>query len=236
MILLSTTAHPCLPASSSNVALALPDVRRRALASATVVDHDRCWRREDLSSVACDAGAVIGKASRGPVATADLTRRSADERGADALTMRRIAERLGIRAPSLHKHPPDKATLEAAVIATGLEDLAAALDTAADAAPEPLSALAGAYREFALAHPHLYLLMTTRPLPRDRLPAGVEDHAAGPVLRATGDRARARAFRAFGHGMVTLELAGRSPDADLAAAWQAGVSSFERRNKPVDAA
>jgi AcrR family transcriptional regulator len=39
--------------------------------------------------------------------------------------MRRLAERLGIRAPSLYKHLPDKAALEAAIIATGFEDAAA---------------------------------------------------------------------------------------------------------------
>jgi AcrR family transcriptional regulator len=156
-----------------------------------------------------------------------------DEHGTDALTMRRLAERLGIRAPSLYKHVPDKATLEVAIIATGLEDLAAALETAADTAAESLAVLAQAYRAFARAHPHLYLLMTNRPLPRHRLPAGVEDRAAAPVLRATGDPAQARAFWAFGHGMVTLELAGRfPPDADLDAAWQAGVTSFGRPHGP----
>jgi AcrR family transcriptional regulator len=151
-----------------------------------------------------------------------------DEHGADALTMRRLAERLGIRAPSLYKHLPDKAALEVAVIATGLEDLAVALEEARHAAAEPAAALATAYRAFALAHPHLYLLMTNRPLPRERLPAGVEDRAAAPVLRAVGNPARARAFWAFAHGMVVLELAGRFPsDADLDTAWQAGIDAFQ---------
>jgi AcrR family transcriptional regulator len=150
-----------------------------------------------------------------------------DEHGAESLTMRRLADQLGIRAPSLYKHLPDKAALEAAVIASGLEDLAEELSAAVESAAEPLSALATAYRGFALAHPHLYLLITNRPLPRDRLPAGVEDRAAAPLLRATGDRALARAFWAFGHGLVALELAGRfPPDADLDAAWQAGIASF----------
>ena len=150
-----------------------------------------------------------------------------DEHGAESLTMRRLADQLGIRAPSLYKHVPDKAALEAAVIASGLEDLAGELAAAVESAAEPLSALAAAYRGFALAHPHLYLLITNRPLPRNRLPAGVEDRAAAPLLRATGDRALARAFWAFGHGLVTLELAGRfPPDADLDAAWQAGIASF----------
>lgn len=150
-----------------------------------------------------------------------------DSHGADALTMRRLAERIGVRAPSLYKHLPDKAALEAAVITTGLEDLAVVLEQTRRATAEPMAAMATAYREFALAHPHLYLLMTNRPLPRDRLPAGVEDRAAAPVLQAAGSPARARAFWAFAHGMVALELAGRfPPDADLDAAWRVGINAF----------
>jgi AcrR family transcriptional regulator len=151
-----------------------------------------------------------------------------DEHGADALTMRRLAERLGIRAPSLYKHLADKAALEIAVIATGLEDLAAALEKARHGAAEPTAALAAAYRAFALTHPHLYLLMTNRPLPRERLPAGLEDRAAAPVLHAVGDATRARALWAFAHGMVMLELAGRfPPEADLDDAWRAGINAFQ---------
>ena len=45
-----------------------------------------------------------------------------EEEGADALSMRRLAERLGIRAPSLYKHLVDKQALESAVIALGFED------------------------------------------------------------------------------------------------------------------
>jgi AcrR family transcriptional regulator len=151
-----------------------------------------------------------------------------DEHGPDALTMRRLAERLGIRAPSLYKHLPDKAALEVAVIATGLEDLAVILEEARYAVAEPLAALTAAYRAFARTHPHLYLLMTSRPLPREDLPAGVEERAAAPVLHAAGNLARARAFWAFAHGMVVLELAGRfPPDADLDTAWQAGVNAFQ---------
>ncbi|HEX8863019.1 MAG TPA: TetR/AcrR family transcriptional regulator [Actinomycetes bacterium] len=41
-----------------------------------------------------------------------------------------LAERLGIRAPSLYKHLPDKAALETAIIATGFEDTAAVLEEA----------------------------------------------------------------------------------------------------------
>jgi AcrR family transcriptional regulator len=155
-----------------------------------------------------------------------------EQEGAAALTMRRLAERLGIRAPSLYKHLPDKATLEAAIIATGFEDTAAALqaalDAALDAGAEPLAALAAAYRAFALDHPHVYRLMTDQPLRRDLLPAGVEDRAAAPLLRAAGDPDRARAVWAFAHGMIMLELARRFPaGADLDAAWQQGMTAFQ---------
>jgi len=165
-------------------------------------------------------------------------RRLLEEEGAGALTMRRLAEQLGIKAPSLYKHLPDKTALEAAIIATGLEEAAARFEQAVDSATTggdaagggaaAISALAAAYREFALAHPHLYRLMHNGPLPRQHLPAGVEDRAAAPVMRVAGSRARARALWAFAHGMVMLELDQRfPPDADLDAAWEAGITAFQ---------
>jgi len=179
-------------------------------------------------------------------------RRLLEEEGPEALTMRRLAERLGIRAPSLYKHLPDKAALEAAIIATGFEEAAAAFEAAVDGAAEgggqgahggaggtasdgagtgaggALPALAAAYRRFALAHPHLYRLMTNGPLPREHLPPGLEDRTAAPVLRAAASQARARAVWAFAHGMVMLELDHRFPaEADLDAAWRAGIGAFQ---------
>jgi AcrR family transcriptional regulator len=62
-------------------------------------------------------------------------RRLLEEEGPEALTMRRLADRLGIRAPSLYKHLPGKAALEAAIIATGPEESAAALEAAVTAPP-----------------------------------------------------------------------------------------------------
>jgi AcrR family transcriptional regulator len=187
-----------------------------------------------------------------------------EEEGVEALTMRRLADRVGIRAPSLYKHLPDKAALEAAIIATGLEEAAAAFEAAVGGAvdgrsgeagdgeaegpgeaaagaahPEGdgagkgagggLAALAAAYRRFALEHPHLYRLMNNGPLPREHLPPGLEERTAAPVLRVAGSQARARAVWAFAHGMVMLELDHRfPPDADLDAAWRAGIAAFQR--------
>jgi AcrR family transcriptional regulator len=185
--------------------------------------------------------AVVARSARAEEVVV-AARRLLEGEGAAALTMRRLAERLGIKAPSLYKHLPDKAALEAAIIATGLEEAAARFEQAVDSATTggaangdgaeggaaAISALAAAYREFALAHPHLYRLMHDGPLPRQRLPAGVEDRAAAPLLRVAGSRARARALWAFAHGMVMLELDQRfPPDADLDAAWEAGVKAFQ---------
>lgn len=155
-------------------------------------------------------------------------RRLLEEEGADALTMRRLATRVGIKAPSLYKHLPDKAALEILLITDGLTELAEALEAAERREPGSLDALASAFRAFALAHPHLYRLIHDRPLPREALPGGLEDRTAAPVVRVVGgDQHRARAVWAFAHGMVSLELNGRfPPDADLTGAWRTGARAF----------
>ena len=50
-----------------------------------------------------------------------------DEEGPDALTMRRLAERTGLKASSLYRHLPGKGSIEAALIVEALEDAADAL-------------------------------------------------------------------------------------------------------------
>ncbi len=153
-----------------------------------------------------------------------------EREGPDALTMRRIAEVLGIRAPSLYKPLHGKEALEVAIIVTGFEEAAAAFEAATDGAPEPLAAFVGAYRAFAQAHPHLYLLMTDRPLPRADLPPGLEERTAAPLQQATGSPAQARAAWAFIHGMVLLELTDRFPkDGMTEDAWRVGVAALRRR-------
>ena len=156
-----------------------------------------------------------------------------DDGGRPALTMRAVAERLGIRAPSLYKHVEDKEALEALVIADVFRswgaDLHAAMATvpARAGAKRRLGQLAASYRAWALAHPHLYRLLTEGPLPRERLPEGLEAWAAEPVVAAAGGPDLARAAWAFAHGMTILELDGRfPPDADLDAAWSAGVDAL----------
>jgi AcrR family transcriptional regulator len=140
-----------------------------------------------------------------------------------SVSMRRLADRLGIKAPSLYKHLRDKGALEAALISDAFLEAAERFERAAD-----IYALGAAYRAFALEHPHLYRLMFEGRLPRERLVPGAEERAAAPVVAAVGgDPDRARALYAFAHGMVMLELGGRFPDgADLDAAWAQGLRAF----------
>jgi len=148
--------------------------------------------------------------------------------GPDALSMRRLADRVGMRASSIYEHLRDKQALEAALISVGFEEQADLFANAVRGSDDPLSALAAAYRDFARRQPHLYRLMTGRPLRRDLLAAGVEEAAAIPLLRVTGgDQQLARAIWAFAHGMVILELNHRfPPGADLDTAWRTGLAAF----------
>lgn len=155
-----------------------------------------------------------------------------DEEGPSALSMRRLAEQLGIRAPSLYKHVADKRQVENALISAGFEEMAAAFARSAKrdggaGVPE----LGKAYRTFARKHPHLYRLMTQDPLDREALEPGVEDAAAAPLLDALGgDEDLARAVFAFAHGMAILELDGRfPPGADVDAAWKRGLEALAVR-------
>ena len=167
------------------------------------------------------ASSALSPRAREIVATA---RELLESEGRKALSMRRIADALGIKAPSLYKHLPDKQALEAALISDGFEEMAQVANRAAD-----LAAVAEQYRRYARAHPHMYRLMTEGPLARDRLEPGVEDRAAAAIVAAVGgDEHTARAAWAFAHGMTILELDGRfPPGADVDAAWAAGIAAFE---------
>lgn len=150
-----------------------------------------------------------------------------EEEGRAALTMRRLADAVGMRAPSLYKHFPDKAALEAALIEQGFMDAARAFAEGAAASGDPLFGSLGAYRRFARQRPQLYRLMTQGPLPRHLLAPGVEERAGAALVDVVGDPDLARAIFAFAHGMMILELDERfPPGADLDAAWNSGMQAL----------
>ncbi len=157
-----------------------------------------------------------------------------ESEGPAGLSMRSVAARVGVTAPSLYKHFPDKDDIETALIGEGFREAATVFGQAVrdpEDPEDPLGAIGRAYRAWARAHPHLYRLMTHKALQRDRLPIGVEDAAAAPLVAAVGgDEHLARAAWALAHGLTSLELAGRfPPDADIDAAWQAGIGALAAR-------
>jgi AcrR family transcriptional regulator len=175
--------------------------------------------------------ALSARSGRAVVIVA-AARRILEEEGADALTMRRLASSVGMRAPSLYKHFPTKRAVEAALIEQGLLEFGRTLH-AAVASPGrggPVRSLLAAYRTGALGNAALYRLATAGPLPREDLAPGLEDWAGEPFLLATGDPWRAQALFSFAHGMVVLELDDRFPGgSDLDRTWEAGVAAFTPR-------
>jgi AcrR family transcriptional regulator len=154
-----------------------------------------------------------------------------EEGGREALSLRRVAETIGIRAPSLYKHFDDKASLELAIVEDALEEIGEISHRAVrSSAPRArLEALLSAYRSYSLSHPHLYRLATAGPLRRDELLPHLEEWAGNPWFLVTGDPCLAQALWSFAHGMVVLELDRRyPPGSDLDATWKAGARAFAR--------
>ncbi len=158
-------------------------------------------------------------------------RRILESEGPEALTMRRVAGELGIQAPSLYKHFPGKAAVEAELIVSAMTEIGEMTHRAIHR-PRPYSrlmALLRTYRQYGLANAALYRLATQGSLARDLLPPGLEEWAGNPWSVVTGDQALVQALWSFAHGMVILEIDGRyPPGSDLNLTWRAGGAAFER--------
>ena len=154
-----------------------------------------------------------------------------DGEGPAAVTMRRVGDAVGMRAPSLYKHFPDKAHLEAAIIEDSFFAIGDGLHQAlADpSGPGAVHRLLAAYRTHALGQPNRYRLATSGRLRRDLLPEGLEEWAGQPFFFATGDPFRSQALWSAAHGMVILEIDGRYPDgSELDRTWEAAAAAFAR--------
>jgi AcrR family transcriptional regulator len=151
-----------------------------------------------------DADAVVAAAAE--IADAD---------GLDAVTLARLAGRLGIRAPSLYAHVDGLPGLRRRLAARGVDQLSAALQAAAAgrAGTDALAAVADAYRRYAREHPGAYAaLQDTRNLAEPDTAAAtarIVDTVVA-VLRGYGlegdDAVHAvRIVRAALHGFAALE-------------------------------
>lgn len=141
----------------------------------------------------------------------------ADE-GLDRATFARLAEVLGVRAPSLYNHVDGRPALLRLIALRGLAGIAEAIAAAAAglSGADAVRATAHAYRAYALANPGCY--EATLAAPRDpdpELQAAAERllELLGAILRAwnldpeqTVDAIRS--LRSALHGFVSLERGG----------------------------
>jgi AcrR family transcriptional regulator len=158
----------------------------------------------------------------------DTARTLLEAEGSDGLTMRRLANELGIRAPSLYKHVDGRPGLELALVEIGLDGTGLALHAAvAGSNGDPVGDLLGAYRAMGRANPELYRLITSSSFPRAGLLPGLEAWAGEPFFLAVGEPYLAQALWSFAHGTLILELDGRFLDgSDLDRTWRAGTEAF----------
>lgn len=144
--------------------------------------------------------------------------RVADEMGLAQLTMAAVAERLGVRQPSLYKHVENMEDLKRSLALRAKRQLADILGRAAvgRAREAAVFSIAHAYRVFAHEHPGRYAAAQRAPVPGDVDDEGasqevtqvVFDVLAGYELRDDAAVDATRALRAALHGFVTLEATG----------------------------
>lgn len=142
----------------------------------------------------------------------------ADEVGLDQLTLAAVAERLGVRLPSLYKHVAGLAGLHRELALLGLGELAPALGRGAMGRTrrDALAGIAHAYRAFATDRPGLYAATLRAPSPDDEeLTAQAQEvlEVAFALTRSYGldgeDAIHAiRILRSAMHGFVTQHAAG----------------------------
>lgn len=139
-----------------------------------------------------------------------------ETQGPDRLTMQAVAERVGVRAPSLYKRVRNRDALVRLVTEATLADLERALQAVPPAADprDTLAALLRAFRTFAHARPAAYrLVFADTPAPA-RPDVALLARAAAPVLQVTEVLAgpdhsleAARTVTAWAHGFISMELA-----------------------------
>ena len=158
--------------------------------------------------------------------------------GLDGLTMQAVADRVGVRAPSLYKRVRNRDELIARIAEATLQELSERLDDAADPTPgaDPgaeLARFARAVRAFAHERPAGFRLIFA-PGAELRLSDAALADASGAVLRVAGELAgdeqrldAARTITAWVNGFVSMELAGAFRlGGDVDRAFEFGIASL----------
>jgi AcrR family transcriptional regulator len=141
-----------------------------------------------------------------------------DEEGVEQLSLGRLAERLGVRTPSLYNHVAGLPGLKHDLALYCLHDLLNRVlhATVGKARAEAIFALANAYRAYAGEAPGRYALTLQAPDPADQEVQAIAQQIVD-VIRAVlapyglseEDAIHAiRGLRSLVHGFISLEMAG----------------------------
>ncbi|MGW6309676.1 TetR/AcrR family transcriptional regulator [Streptomyces niveus] len=150
------------------------------------------------------------------VAAVGLLEETGDE---SAVTLRSVARRVGIAAPSIYRHFPDQPAIMLAVVRDAFADLDELLRTAMDAAgDEPrarLTALCHSYLGFALARPGRYRIMFGGLWTPDTNASSVTEEDVATLGQASMDRLAEALADCVAAGSATSD----DPAADAVALW-----------------
>jgi len=128
---------------------------------------------------------------------------------ADDVSIRSVADAVGVTSPSIYLHFEDKTALLAAVVADVFEELDKAMLAAAEGLTEPferLRAFGSAYVHFALAHAEHYRIAALDPCPIPEVDRVVASGAFMHFTQAVVECIDAGIFRAGDPVPVTLQL------------------------------
>lgn len=142
-----------------------------------------------------------------------------EESGEDsAVTLRAVARRAGVAAPSIYAHFADRDAVLLEVVRESFEDLDARLEAAWESgggSADRLLAICAAYTDFAVRHPHRYRLMFSR-------------HGTGrqpAPVRTSATQAIGVLVDAVGACAADGSSASGNPESDAVALW-AGLHGF----------
>ncbi len=155
----------------------------------------------------------------------------------EPLTLAALADRLGVRTPSLYNHIDGQDGLHRELTLYGSRELLDRITRAAVgvSGPEALIAVANAYRAFARQHPGVYAYTLRAPSPGDAEHVAAGEDAVG-VLAAIFELMglepeeaihAIRGFRSLIHGFVDLEMnGGFALPLDLDESYRRAVESY----------
>jgi AcrR family transcriptional regulator len=142
----------------------------------------------------------------------------ADEVGLAGLSMGLVAERLGVRTPSLYKHIDGLADLQRRIALLAMTEAGDAIRDAMQglAGPAALDALARALRDFVLAHPGRYAATVGEKsggpddpltIAGDRVIGSMSAVLRGYEIKPADMDHALRTLRSLLHGFATLQVA-----------------------------